>query len=184
MIYIAQEVLKLFTGREGDINAKSGFGVGFGKFVFIEPVSDISFKVVFSDGGFNRAGISEKILSGDFSERDKVFYKRNTDIILKEARKGPRVVVVVEGHPTIYDDVSWDILRRGKKRGFKVKIIPAISCIDAMAAYCGLKIGAAGFQIVEATSLVLCKQKLNPNMDALVMQIGWFGTSLLCNINT
>ena len=84
MISVAPEVLNVFTGREGDINAKSGFGVGFGKFVFIEPVSDISFKVVFSDGGFNRAGISEKILSGDFSERDKVFYKRNTDIILKK----------------------------------------------------------------------------------------------------
>lgn len=112
-------------------------------------------------------------------EADEVVYKRIADIILKEARKSPRVVFVVDGHPTIYNDVSWDILHRGERRGFKVKIIPSISCIDVMAAYCGLEFDATGLQIVEATSLVSAKQKLNANMDTLVMQIGWFGTSLL-----
>lgn len=115
-------------------------------------------------------------------EIDEIVYKRIADIILKEARNGPQVVVVVDGHPTIYDDVSWDIMRRGKRKGFKVKIIPAISCIDAMAAYCNLEINASGLQIIEATSLISFKQKLNPNMDTLIMQIGWFGTSLLCEV--
>jgi len=115
-------------------------------------------------------------------ERDTDVYSRLTDLFLDEARNGPGVVAVADGHPMFYDDVAWDVYNRGRKRGLDVRILPAISCLDAMAAHCGLEINTGGLQIVEANVIVAANQKLNPYMDALVMQIGWFDTALLYNV--
>jgi len=112
-------------------------------------------------------------------DEDWKVYKRIADMILDEAKNGPGVVAVGDGHPAYYDDVTWDIYRRGKRRGLNVRIIPAISCIDAMAANCGLEINTGGLQIFDASVMVAANQELNPYVDTLIMQIGWFGTTLL-----
>jgi len=52
-----------------------------------------------------------------------------------------------------------------------------------MAVHCGLEINSNGLQIVDATSIVAATQDLNPYLDTLVMQIGWFGTSLTSEIS-
>jgi uncharacterized protein YabN with tetrapyrrole methylase and pyrophosphatase domain len=116
-------------------------------------------------------------------ELDTDVYTRMANTILDEAKKGPGVVMVGDGHPAYYDDVTWDIYRRGKRRGLNVKILPAISSIDSMAANCGLEIHTGGFQIFDATTIVAINQDLNPHVDTLIMQIGWFGTSLIFDIN-
>jgi len=116
-------------------------------------------------------------------ESDEVVYPRMANIVLDEAKKGPGVVMVGDGHPAYYDDVTWDIYRRGKRRGLDVKILPAISSIDSMAANCGLEINTGGFQIFDATTIVAINQDLNPHVDTLIMQIGWFGTSLVSDIS-
>jgi uncharacterized protein YabN with tetrapyrrole methylase and pyrophosphatase domain len=116
-------------------------------------------------------------------ELDTDIYKRMANKILDEAKNGPGVVMVGDGHPAYYDDVTWDIYRRGKRRGLDVRILPAISSIDSMAANCGLEIQAGGFQIFDATTIVAFNQEINPYIDALIMQIGWFGTSLVFDIN-
>lgn len=115
-------------------------------------------------------------------EEDVEVYSRLANLLLNEARNGPGVVVVGDGHPAYYDDVTWDVYRRGKRLGLDVKILPAISCLDSMAANCDLEINTSGIQILDAPSLVECGQKINPNLDALIMQIGWFGTSSLVNM--
>ena len=116
-------------------------------------------------------------------EVDTDVYERMANIILDEAKKGPGVVMVGDGHPAYYDDVTWDIYRRGRRRGLNVRILPAISSIDSMAANCGLEMDAGGFQIFEATTIVATNQDLNPYIDTLIMQIGWFGTSIIADIN-
>jgi uncharacterized protein YabN with tetrapyrrole methylase and pyrophosphatase domain len=115
-------------------------------------------------------------------EVDTDVYPRMANIVLDEARNGPGVVMVGDGHPAYYDDVTWDIYRRGKRRGLNVKILPAISSIDSLAANCGLEINTGGFQIFDATTIVAINQDLNPHIDTLIMQIGWFGTSLVADI--
>src|SRR6185436_15276115 len=115
-------------------------------------------------------------------ESDQVVYPRMANIVLDEAKKGSRVVMVGDGHPAYYDDVTWDIYRRGRRRGLNVKILPAISAIDSMAANCGLEINTGGFQIYDATTILAINQELNPHIDTLIMQIGWFGTSLVADI--
>jgi uncharacterized protein YabN with tetrapyrrole methylase and pyrophosphatase domain len=114
---------------------------------------------------------------------DEEVYRKIANAVLAEAKRGPRVVYVEEGHPAFYDDVTWDIYRRGKRRGLKVRILPAISCLDSMMANCELEIDATGLQIFEATSLVASNQRINPHADLLIMQVGWFGTSLLYEIS-
>lgn len=115
-------------------------------------------------------------------ELDTDVYTRMANRILDEAKKGPGVVMVGDGHPAYYDDVTWDIYRRGKRRGLDVRILPAISSIDSMAANCGLEIHTGGFQIFDATTIMAINQQINPHIDTLIMQIGWFGTSLVADI--
>jgi uncharacterized protein YabN with tetrapyrrole methylase and pyrophosphatase domain len=127
----------------------------------------------------NVVNLEKKYWTG---EEDVEVYSRLADLLLSEARKGPGVVAVGDGHPAYYDDVTWDVYRRGKKAGLDVRILPAISCLDSMAANCDLEINANGIQILDAPSMVDYDQKINPYLDALIMQIGWFGTSSLVNM--
>jgi tetrapyrrole methylase family protein/MazG family protein len=115
-------------------------------------------------------------------EEDDVVYTRIANKVLEQARNGPRVVLVVDGHPGIYQDLSWDIYDRGRRRKLKVTILPAVSFLDLMIAFCNLRVDARGLQILEATSVVAYKYSLNPLVDTLLMQIGWFGTSLLVDV--
>lgn len=115
-------------------------------------------------------------------ELDEVVYERITTMVLDAARTGAGVVLVVDGHPAIYQDLSLDLLRRGKRRGLNVRILPALSCIDLMIASGELPLDAHGLQILEATSIVGLNTRINPFLDLLIMQIGWFGTSLLYEV--
>lgn len=115
-------------------------------------------------------------------EEDVEVYRRLADLLISEARNGPGVVAVGDGHPAYYDDVTWDVYRRGKKLGLEVKIMPAISCLDSMAANCDLEINTNGIQILDAPSMIEWEQHINPRLDALIMQIGWVGTSSLVNM--
>jgi tetrapyrrole (corrin/porphyrin) methylase-like protein len=57
------------------------------------------------------------------------------------------------GHPVIFDSVSASLLTEGKVRGWKVRVIPAVSSIDTMLAELGYD-PAHGMLIHEATGLV------------------------------
>lgn len=115
-------------------------------------------------------------------EQDETVYTRIANRVLEQAKDGPGVVLVVDGHPGIYQDLTWDIRDRGRRRKLQVTILPAISFLDLMIAFCDLKVDASGLQILECTSVVAYKYPLNPLVDTLLMQIGWFGTSLLVDV--
>jgi len=127
----------------------------------------------------NVVNLEKKYWTG---EEDVEVYSRLADLLLNEAKNGPGVVAVGDGHPAYYDDVTWDVYRRGKKLGLDVRIIPAISCLDSMAANCDLEINTNGIQILDAPSMLEWNQTLNPYLDALIMQIGWVGTQSLVNM--
>jgi precorrin-6B methylase 1 len=112
-------------------------------------------------------------------EEDEDVYARLAQKILDEAKKAPGVAMVDDGHPLLFDDVNEEIAKRGRRMGLKVVVLPSVSSIDAMMVECGLLLNPVGFQMVEATTLVLNRQQINPAFDTLVLQIGWFGTSLI-----
>jgi tetrapyrrole methylase family protein/MazG family protein len=115
-------------------------------------------------------------------EVDEDVYTRIANLVLAQAKDGPRVVLVVDGHPGIYQDLSWDIRDRGRRRGLKVVILPAISFLDLMIAFCDIRVDASGLLLLDATSIVAYEYELYPHLDTLLLQIGWFGTSLLVDV--
>lgn len=168
----------------------TGIGIGGFELVTMETLEAIKTARVILDLSSHHRRLKEycrHIIRVDelywSGELDVDTYRKIADVVLAEARNGPRVVYVEDGHPAFYDDVTWAIYRRGKKAGLKVRILPAISSIDSMIANCDLEIGG-GFQIFEATSLVAFNQEINPRIDLLVMQVGWFGTSLMCEVSS
>lgn len=117
-------------------------------------------------------------------EEDTAVYRRLADSVLKEAERAGGVAWVEDGHPLIYDDMCNDIRRRGTRRGLKVTVLPAVSTLDTLVAHCGVTFDSTGLQVVEATSLVAARQRLNPCFETLVLQLGWFGTSLLVSVES
>jgi len=104
-------------------------------------------------------------------------YARLQDRVLNEVEtNGPTVAIVVDGHPMVFDDVNWGIVRAGRRRGLKVQPLPGISCVDTMMIDLGVDIGD-GTQIVHANHLVIYEIHLDPHLQTFVFQVGKFGTS-------
>lgn len=104
-------------------------------------------------------------------------YRRLEERILIEAKtNGPTVGIVVDGHPMVFDDVNWGIVRNGRRSGLRVQPLPGISCIDTMLIDVGVDLGE-GTQIVHANRLVLYKVALDPSLHAFVLQVDKFGTN-------
>lgn len=104
-------------------------------------------------------------------------YDRLQEMLLSEAKtNGPTISVVVDGHPMVFDDVNWGIVRAGRKRGLNVVALPGISCVDTMMIDLGVDIGD-GAQIVHANHLLTHDITLDPHLQTFVFQIGKFGTS-------
>jgi len=104
-------------------------------------------------------------------------YERLQEMMLREAKtNGPTISIVVDGHPMLFDDVNWGILRAGRRRGLSVVPLPGISCVDTMMIDLGVDIGI-GAQIVHANHLLSYNIALDPHLQTFVFQIGKFGTS-------
>ncbi len=109
-------------------------------------------------------------------EEDLRVYSRLAERVLEEGARGRGVLFVDDGHPLFYDDISEMIVKRGRRRGLVIRVDPAISSLDVMMSHLGVRIAEDGFQAVEASALVVDRQRLNPRFDTLVMQVGFFGT--------
>ena len=102
-----------------------------------------------------------------------VGYSRLIRRVMDELRRGPGVAIVTYGHPLFFDDVNNELLRRGRRAGYKVKVLPAISCLSTLSVDLEIDYGD-GLQIYEATELVLYRHRLNPNIHTLLIQVGMF----------
>lgn len=104
-------------------------------------------------------------------------YARMEDTIVREVRtNGPTVAVITDGHPMFFDEINWNLLKKGKRRGMNVVALPAVSSLDTMMIDVGMDVGD-GAQIVHANQLLLYDLTLDPHLQTYVLQIGKFGTS-------
>lgn len=106
------------------------------------------------------------------SEREDV-YETLVETVLEEVGKGPGVALVSYGHPMVFDDVTLELVERCKKQGLDCRVLPGVSCLDTLCIDLGFDYGN-GFQIFEATHLVYTDVPMNPNLHALVFQLGEF----------
>ena len=106
---------------------------------------------------------------------DDVYVRLEERIVAEVRANGPTVALIVDGHPMVFDDVSWNLLRKAGRRRLNVVAIPGISCLDTMMIDVGFDLGE-GAHIVEANDLVVSDITLDPQLQTYVLQVAKFGT--------
>jgi len=107
----------------------------------------------------------------DRSENYKDVARAVIDVTEEEAP----VAWLTPGHPIIFDSVSQTLLEAGQARGWRVCVVPAISCLDTILADIGYD-PAGGLIVYEATSLVAGNLPLLPSLATLLLQPSAFGS--------
>jgi hypothetical protein len=107
-------------------------------------------------------------------------YRRVAKEVIDTARTlSGSTVFAVDGNPAFFNDITWEIYARATKRRIPVAILAGISCLDVLAIDVFCDPGDVGTQIFEANQLVLYNLTMNPYLSTFILQIGWFGTSIL-----
>jgi Tetrapyrrole (Corrin/Porphyrin) Methylases len=81
------------------------------------------------------------------------------------------------GHPVVFDSVTQALIKAGEERGWRVSVVPAISCFDTVLADVGYD-PARGLMVYEAYSLVKHDVPIVTSLATLLLQPSVFGTPL------
>ena len=107
-------------------------------------------------------------------------YQRIARTVVRHARRGPGLIIfAVDGNPAVFDDIVWESYRLCRRAELPVTIVPGISSLDVLPIALRFDPGNVGLQIMEANQLVVYDLVLNPHLATLVLQVGWFGSSIL-----
>lgn len=107
------------------------------------------------------------------SEPRSKTYDRMARKVLDTAEDADKpVTLALYGHPMVFVSPSRTVAEQGRERGLDVEIQPGISAIDCI--YTDIEFDPAqnGVQMFEATDLLLREWELNPEVPAMVWQIG------------
>lgn len=104
-------------------------------------------------------------------------YRVVAEAVIDSAAEHRPVAWMTPGHPLVFDSVSRTLLQAARARGWKVSVIPGISCIDTICAEIGYD-PAGGLVIHDATSLAMGNIPLLPSLAALLLQPSAFGSAL------
>jgi uncharacterized protein YabN with tetrapyrrole methylase and pyrophosphatase domain len=85
------------------------------------------------------------------------------------------------GHPWVYVYPTFLIKRAAELLDLKVKIVPGISTFDTVIVDLGIDPGSHGFQMYEATDLLLKERPLQPDVPCLLWQVAAVETALFTN---
>ncbi|MBV8226690.1 MAG: hypothetical protein JO232_16040 [Verrucomicrobia bacterium] len=102
-------------------------------------------------------------------------YKAMAMIVAKEARDGGGVVLIEQGSSVVTDLVTPYALLLADQFDLKVRVIPGISSLEQMFVLFGLD-PSSGLQVILAQELVVRQIRLNPQLDTIIMQPGYYDT--------
>ncbi|MEU2088808.1 SAM-dependent methyltransferase [Nocardia beijingensis] len=105
-------------------------------------------------------------------------YKTMAARALEAALEMPPVALALYGHPLLLSLPSAICLRAGPRLGVRVRTLPGISALDCLMADLGIDIVGTGVQMHEATDILLYRRTLQPELAAVVWQVGLLGTRL------
>lgn len=97
--------------------------------------------------------------------------------IIELAEVDTPIAWLTPGHPIIFDSVSASLLNEGKRRGWNVRVIAAISSIDTMLAELGYD-PANGMLIHEATGLVQRNIPVTQSVALMLLQPAVFDVNV------
>lgn len=105
----------------------------------------------------------------------RITYQQMTDAIMREVRRGKRVVGVFYGHPGVFATVPHRCVKLANQEGYTGKMEPGISAEDCLYADMGIDPGEYGCQHFEASQLMFYQRKLDPTAYLILWQIGLAG---------
>lgn len=99
-------------------------------------------------------------------------------VVLDAALDHAPVTFAIHGHPLVAVQAPFLVLEAAAALGLGVRILPGISALDAILAILRLDPVVHGLQMYEATDLLLRRRPLQPDVPALLWQIGPLETAL------
>jgi hypothetical protein len=105
-------------------------------------------------------------------------YEHMAARVVEAALDHPPVTFAIHGHPLIAAHPPFLVLELAHALGLAVEVLPGISAIDALLADLRLDPVVHGVQMYEATDLLLRRRPLQPDVPAIIWQIGPIETCL------
>jgi uncharacterized protein YabN with tetrapyrrole methylase and pyrophosphatase domain len=105
-------------------------------------------------------------------------YRNMAERVLDAAEADAPVALAVYGHPTVFVSPASLIRERAPDRELAVEMLPGISSMDCIYTDFGIDPGETGIQMFEATDLLLREFDLNPEVPAMIWQVGSVETVL------
>ena len=105
-------------------------------------------------------------------------YHHMAACVLEAALDHPPVTFAMHGHPIVGAYAPFLIVDMANVLGLEARVLPGISAMDSLFAELMIDPCVAGMQMYEATDLLLRRRPLQPDVPALVWQIGCVETAL------
>ena len=114
---------------------------------------------------------------GEADSRVQAYHHMAASVVEAALARSP-VVYAVHGHPIVFCHSSFLIRDLAAVLGLSVEVLPGISSMDSLLADLWLDPGVTGLQMFEATDLLLRRRPLQPDVPALIWQVGNLETRL------
>jgi precorrin-2 methylase len=99
-------------------------------------------------------------------------YAHMTARVLDAATDHAPIAFAVHGHPLVGVHAPFAVAAAAAERGLTVRVLPGISALDALLADLGIDPVVMGIQMFEATDLLLRRRPLQPDVPAVIWQVG------------
>lgn len=107
-------------------------------------------------------------------------YSRIADAVVERSEAEDVVGLAVHGHPLFLVSAAENVIRRGRDKGLRVRILPAVSSFDTL--LCDLEVDYGyGLQMFDATTMLLRGWRPNPYIPLLVFQLATVLDSAVVN---
>ena len=112
-------------------------------------------------------------LLGEYKEGESrlATYRNMAAITVNAAVQDPPVCFATYGHPTMFVYPSVLIQRAAALLKMRVHVVPGISIFDTVLVDLGLDPGLTGFQMYEATALLIEDRIIQPDVPCLLLQV-------------
>lgn len=111
-------------------------------------------------------------------------YHRQTATVIEAALCRRPVIYLTHGHPMVFSYASTLIRDVAQALDLRVEVLPGISSMAALMADLWLDPATHGLQMFEATDILLRRRPLQPDVPALIWQVGNLETILYTTKNS
>ncbi|KAJ3720530.1 tetrapyrrole methylase [Lentinula raphanica] len=102
-------------------------------------------------------------------------YTQMSEVMLREVRKGLKVVGVFYGHPGVFVNPSLRALAIAKSEGFKARMLPGVSAEDCLYADLCIDPSNPGCLTYEASDFLIRERPANIYSHFILFQVGCVG---------